>query len=99
MRNLFCKKGIVRVGNKVIPNRNPPRPNPPNFRPGRPPISTRPGVNPPPVAVPYPNGTIAPERKPFTVNAGPIWNQKEMRVTKEHAQKILDEMIGWAKDL
>ena len=77
MRNLYCKKGVVRVGNKVIPNRNPPRPIPPNFRPGRPPMSNRPGVNRPPVSVPYPTGTIAPPRKPFTVNAGPIWNQKD----------------------
>ncbi len=35
----------------------------------------------------------------FGQDIQPIWNQKEMRVTKEHAQKILDEMIGWAKDL
>lgn len=77
MKNLYCKKGVVKVGNKVIPNRNPPRPNPPGYGPGRPPISTRPGMNPPPASVPYPTGTIAPPRKPFTVNAGPIWNQKD----------------------
>ena len=75
--NLICQKESLRIGPTVLPNRGPARPLPPNVRPGRRPARPRPGVRPPHASVNYPTGTITPPRKKFTINAGPLWNQKD----------------------